>query len=430
MHRILIEYQDPIKLFYLFEKKKYTVLLHSASHHDKSYGRYSYIGIDSDISYRDITLEKFSQYFTQYKQNNKYLDMPPFQGGFIGYFSYDYYFFNKKLLKKSNIPFMYFRRYYSIISFDHLLKKSWIISNTINKCMKILLYITKNIDMKILNNDFFLSKKISSNFTRTQYIDNIKKAIQYIKKGDIFEVNISQKFSTSFSGDTYTIYRKLMKDNPSPFSAYINMNNNSTIISCSPERFLKIEDRNIECRPIKGTIKKTFLRKENILQIKKLKNSEKDIAENIMIVDLMRNDLSRSSEKNSIFVSKLCSLESYKNIYHLVSVINSKLKKNISPFECIKHCFPAGSITGAPKESAINIINTIEDYRREIYCGNIGYIGFNGSIDFSVAIRTLYIHNNNITFNSGGAITIQSDPLEEYWESYNKSKAIKYSLEH
>ena len=269
---------------------------------------------------------------------------------------------------------------------------------------------------------------LTSNFTEKEYSVAVDRAKEYILSGDIFEVNIAQRFSGSLiSGSSYDLYQKLRSANAAPFCAFSNIGNTS-ILSTSPERFLKLNQRNIETRPIKGTIARCSSQEDDVKNANQLINSAKDRAENVMIVDLMRNDLSKVSTLHSVKVQKLCGLESFRNVHHLVSVITAELSSNNDAISLLKSCFPGGSITGAPKIRAMEIIDEIEGVRRGPYCGSIGYISDNGCMDISILIRTVVQKGQSITLHSGGAITLDSNATIEYAESLTKAATLISTL--
>src|SRR5690606_22147538 len=246
--------------------------------------------------------------------------------------------------------------------------------------------------------------------------------------GDIFEACIAQCFHAPMPHLTpWQLYQRLRQFNPAPFAAYIHAGHYH-IASASPERFLKLQHRQVEARPIKGTRPRdTDFSKDQALA-NELLASEKDWAENVMIVDLLRNDLSRVCQDHSVQVPQLCGLESYVTVHHLVSVITGKLKNNHQIVDLLRATFPGGSITGAPKIRAMEIIGEIEQIVRGPYCGSVGYFGFDGHMDTSIAIRTFAIKDQTVTFHAGGAIVADSDPLAEYQETLDKAAALKRSL--
>jgi para-aminobenzoate synthetase component 1 len=249
----------------------------------------------------------------------------------------------------------------------------------------------------------------------------------YILAGDIFEANISQRFSADLLDRPFDLYRRLREINPATFSAYLAFDD-TILASASPERFLKLTHGQVETRPIKGTRPRGKTAQEDQAFANELMKSEKDHAENVMIVDLLRNDLSRVCEDHSVQVPQLCGLESYPAVHHLVSVVTGKLTSKLTAVDLLRATFPGGSITGAPKIRAMEIIAEIEPTRRGPYCGSIGYIGFNGDMDTSIAIRTYAIKNNKVTFQAGGAVVVDSDPVDEYEETLTKARALKKAL--
>ena len=260
----------------------------------------------------------------------------------------------------------------------------------------------------------------------------IGKAIKYIYDGDISQVNITHKFKCAKPErlKPWHLYRKLRKLNPSPFGAYLSINKNYKILSSSPERFLNLDSSGVvETRPIKGSQKRSNNNRSDKIYADELKKSQKDISENLMIVDLMRNDLSRVCEPGSIKVTDFCKLESFAEIHHLVSVIIGKLKKENHASDLLRVCFPGGSITGTPKVRAMQIINELESEPRGAYCGTVFWMGFDGALDSSITIRSIVINENEIIAQGGGAIVSDSTPHSEYEETMLKIHPLLKTLE-
>ncbi|MDH3974493.1 MAG: aminodeoxychorismate synthase component I [Deltaproteobacteria bacterium] len=266
--------------------------------------------------------------------------------------------------------------------------------------------------------------KVSSNFDRKAYLNEVEKIKKYIESGDIYQANLSHRFSASFEGTPFSLYRRFTSANPVPFSACLELPGLS-IISNSPERFLALRGNRIESRPIKGTISRSADKSEDILRKKALRESEKDRAEHIMIVDLVRNDLGRVCKYGTIKADSLMDIESYANLHHMVSTVSGEINEGIGPVDCIKAAFPGGSITGAPKVRAMEIIHEIEQCPRWIYTGSIGYIGFDGSMDLNIAIRTAFIKEGKVYFSTGGGIVADSIPESEYEETLLKGEIFK-----
>ena len=242
------------------------------------------------------------------------------------------------------------------------------------------------------------------------------------------KANISQRFQVSFKGNSWGLYRKLRRSNPAPFSAYLQFPE-VDVLSVSPELFLSLEARNVETRPIKGTRPSSEDPRMDEKFAAELADSEKDQAENIMIVDLMRNDLGKVCKVGSVEVGKLMKLERHPTVWHLVSIVKGVLEDDKDAIDLLRDCFPGGSITGAPKIRAMEIIEEIEPNRRGVYCGSIGYIGFDGNMKTSIAIRTLTVENGQIAFQSGGGIVFDSDPYSEYLETIDKARGITRTME-
>lgn len=267
------------------------------------------------------------------------------------------------------------------------------------------------------------TKGFRSNFTRDCYTDAIKQIKEYIASGDVYQVNMSQRFEMDFRGDTFSLFKSLYNINPAPFFAYINAGDHH-IISTSPERFLLQKGNQVETRPIKGTRPRGKTPGEDKKLGLELRQSKKDEAELSMIVDLLRNDLGKISMAGSVRVTEHKRLEAYQNVYHLVSVVESTLEKDRNSVDLINASFPGGSITGCPKIRAMEIIDELEPNRRHIYTGSIGYISFHDTMDLSIAIRTATVLNGKIIFSVGGGIVFDSDPEDEYDETLHKGRTL------
>jgi para-aminobenzoate synthetase component I len=266
-----------------------------------------------------------------------------------------------------------------------------------------------------------------SNFTQEEYEKVILKIREYIASGHVYQVNMSHRFDMAYSGDPFSLFMRLYKENPAPFFAFINAGDHQ-IVSTSPERFLTLKGNYVETRPIKGTKPRGKTKEEDDKFRSQLENSKKDEAELSMIVDLMRNDIGKVCEASSVRVKEHKRLETYENVYHLVSIVEGKLKRECDETDLLKATFPGGSITGCPKIRAMEIIDELEPNRRHVYTGSIGYISFHRGMDLSIAIRTATIHNNRIYFAFGGGVVYDSDPLDEYIETLHKGKTILETL--
>ncbi|MDZ4821800.1 MAG: anthranilate synthase component I family protein, partial [Planctomycetota bacterium] len=268
---------------------------------------------------------------------------------------------------------------------------------------------------------------ITSNFSSKGYLQAVQRAIQYIVDGDIFQVNLTQRLLHRATSDSIDLYLKLRKRNPATFAAYCDLGE-IQLLSASPERFLQVRSREVEARPIKGTRRRTARPEADLFAGDELLESEKDRAENVMIVDLLRNDLSRVCEADSVRVTELCKLETYEFVQHLVSVVQGKLATRFGPLDLLQAAFPGGSITGAPKVRAMEIIAELEPTARGAYCGSLAYIGFDGAMDSSILIRTIVAAKGWWQFSVGGGIVAQSDPARELEETWHKAEGLIRAL--
>jgi para-aminobenzoate synthetase component 1 len=266
-----------------------------------------------------------------------------------------------------------------------------------------------------------------SNFTRKMYREMVQAAREYIRNGDIYQVNLSQRFRAGFSGDPYDMYSVLRLECPAPFSAYLSFGD-MQVLSSSPERFFETDGHIVRTRPIKGTRPRGQNPAEDNRFRQELLSSPKDQAELVMIVDLLRNDLGKVCQIGSVEVETLFEEETYKNVFHLVSTIRGELAEGVDVTDLIRAVFPGGSITGAPKIRAMEIIEQLEPVKRGIYTGSIGYMGFDGRSDFNIVIRTLVCMHQELYYQVGGGIVWDSDPDAEYSETIDKGRSIQKTL--
>ncbi len=264
---------------------------------------------------------------------------------------------------------------------------------------------------------------LTSSYTKPEYVAAVNRIIQYLKEGDIYQANLSQRFETRFRGDAYALFLELYKQNPAPFFSFIHAGDHD-IVSTSPERFIKVSGTHIETRPIKGTISRGKTTAQDEQNSRLLTSSLKDDAELTMIVDLMRNDISRVARHESVKVVEHKRLEPYDNVFHLVSVVEGELLPGKTCVDLLKAVFPGGSITGCPKIRSMEIIDELESVRRHVYTGSIGYVSFHGTMDLSIAIRTATIKGDTLCFSVGGGIVYDSDPLQEFQETLDKGRTF------
>ncbi|WP_044874300.1 aminodeoxychorismate synthase component I [Pseudomonas sp. LFM046] len=276
---------------------------------------------------------------------------------------------------------------------------------------------------------FRLRAPFSANLQESQYRQAIERVQAYIQAGDCYQVNFTQRFQAPCEGDPWTAYQALRRACPTPFAGYQALAEGGAILSLSPERFIKVSQGQVETRPIKGTRPRGRTADEDRAQAEELLASRKDRAENLMIVDLLRNDLGRSCAIGSVRVPELFALESYPNVHHLVSAITGRLAADKDALDLITGSFPGGSITGAPKIRAMQIIDELEPTRRSIYCGSLLYLDVRGELDSSIAIRTVLVKDGQASCWGGGGIVADSDWQEEYKESITKVKVLMQTLE-
>jgi para-aminobenzoate synthetase component I len=370
----------------------------------------------------------------------------PFTGGAVGYFSYDLCHFIERLPSKAvddlQLPECCFGFYDLVLAFDHQENKAWIIStgfpeleekSRLKRAQERIEEIKNKLNAlsrkPVLreNTPAKIEIKLKGNFTHEDYVRAVEKARQYIIDGDIFEVNISQRFEAETTLSPYELYLRLRKINPAPFAAYLDFGE-VAVVSSSPERFLRLDGDRVETRPIKGTLRRGKTPEEDQANATELLSSLKDRAENMMIVDLERNDLGRVCQYGTVKVTELAILESYPTVFHLTSTVVGQLRPEVSRTNLLKATFPGGSITGAPKVRAMEIIDELEPTRRSIYTGNLGYLGFDGGMDLNIVIRTLLVKNGRAYFQVGGAVVYDSDPEAEYIETLDKGRALIKAL--
>lgn len=358
----------------------------------------------------------------------------PFAGGALGYFSYD---LGRRLEQLPSIaeddvqlPEMMIGIYDWAIVVDHREKTCHLVShgfcestntNWDGLCARFYTPHQAEVD----DNPFVVTSPVQSNLSEPAYKRAFSEIKAYISAGDCYQVNLAQRFSAKVQGGAWAMYKQLRQTSPAPFMAYMQMPLNGEqfqVLSNSPERFIQVSGKHVETRPIKGTRPRSSNPAQDLAYSKELLTSTKDKAENVMIVDLLRNDLSKSC--NQVRVTKLFQLQSFANVHHLVSIVVGKLKLGKTAVDVLHHSFPGGSITGAPKVRAMQIIEALEPHRRGIYCGAIGYIGFDGNMDSNIAIRTAVCSKNDLVFYAGGGIVADSDASKEYAETLDKASSL------
>ncbi len=391
--------------------------------------------------------------------------LPPFQGGVAGFMGYELgRCFERVPAAKHNefgLPLASLALYDVVLAWDHQSKNGWIISQGFPESSSI----AARLEQAKLRSATFLrrltsetyeqksTKEISlhsvhamahgltapqfetrlgggwlGNFDSAGYQKAVIQAREYIFAGDIFQTNLAQRLLCPARCDSKSLYQKLREVNSAPFAGYLDLGQ-SQIISASPERFLQVRDRWIETRPIKGTRRRTGDERLDQAAAVELKKSEKDRSENVMIVDLLRNDLSRVCEANSLKLTQLCDVEAYPYVLHLVSAIRAHLRPLASASELVAAMFPGGSITGAPKIRAMEIIAELEPTVRGPYCGSLGYFGSDGSMDWNILIRTLTASRGWWQFQVGGGIVADSQPEQEEEETWTKAAGLVAAID-
>ena len=373
------------------------------------------------------------------QQDNKI----PFVGGVLGYWAYDLAWQLEKLpqhhARDIDLPDMKLGLYVWAVIQDHQEKKCYLVMNpTIDPAYNFSsirnfcenqspesLFHDLNQFIKSANN-FFKINPIESNLNAMKYAKLFAAVQDFIKAGDCYQINLAQRFFSEYEGDSFLAYLHLRQQLPSPFSAFMQWSEGS-ILSFSPERFLQVRGNRIETKPIKGTIARGKTPEEDLQNADWLQNSEKNRAENVMIVDLLRNDLSKHATQ--VEVPHLCELQSFANVHHLVSTITGQLNPESNVIDLLRDAFPGGSITGAPKIRAMEIIEELEPHQRSIYCGSMGYISADGQMDTNIAIRTLVCDKRKIYCWGGGGIVADSIGEKEYEETLAKVSVILQNLQ-
>ncbi len=441
---------DSSLLFEKFADEPWAVYLDS-NQPDAIHGRFDIISARPNITITSInnqnTIQSYSgslsvpgdpfsvlkEYlpWQQQRENKNSLNLP-FVGGAIGYFSYDLGRSIETLPSMSeedlNLPDMKIGIYSWAIIVDHAKKKTLVVGDKTNLRMRrawddLVKYILDKSPLNNTRDEFKVLSSVQSNMTEASYAKAFEKIKTYIKEGDCYQVNLAQRFNANVQGNAWQAYCHLRSINPSPFSAYLNYAE-FQILSNSPERFLSVRDKIVHTKPIKGTRPRSSDTIEDDALLQELVSSKKDQAENVMIVDLLRNDISKNCALGSVKVPKLFDIESYPNVHHMVSTIVGKLRDNRSSIDLLRGCFPGGSITGAPKLRSMEIIEELEPHRRGIYCGAIGYISNNGNMDTNIAIRTILHKNQKMFFYAGGGIVYDSEVHSEYQETFDKAAAM------
>ena len=366
----------------------------------------------------------------------------PFIGGAVGYLGYDLGRFIERFPDQTAddllLPDLYLAFHDAVVAFDHLENRAYISSTGLGGTgaggrlseLREMLTGAPHPQEEVYPSDDARGERgvrVRSNFTHDEYLRAVEAAREYIMAGDIFQVNLSQRLEADMPLPPHELYRRLRRVNPAPFACYLNLDG-FAVVSASPERFLCLRGDIAQTRPIKGTRPRGRTPAEDEALARELTHSIKDRAENVMIVDLERNDLGRVCRYGTVRVSELLALESYPTVFHLTSTVEGQLRPSKRGIDLIRASFPGGSITGAPKVRAMEIIEELEPTKRAVYTGSIGYLGFDGDLDINIVIRTFIVKGGRAYFQVGGGIVYDSDPEREYQETLDKAKALIQAL--
>ena len=449
-----IPYADPVNLFGVVAGDAHAALLHGPG----ARGRYSFIGLEpfrvlgardgvATIDGAPVAGDPFGVLRTELARHPSAAlpGAPPFQGGAIGYLGYELARHLEDVPLPApdadDFPDMQLLLCDLVVAIDHFEQRALIISSghpeatpraRRARAAERLEHAARRLEgVTPLGPPAAPAgpPSITPDVTRAAYETAVRRVIDYILAGDVFQANISQRFVAELPQGLgpLDLFRRLEACNPAPFAAYLKLDD-VVVASSSPERFLRLEGDLVETQPIKGTRRRGSSPAEDDALAAELAASEKDRAENVMIVDLLRNDLSRVCRDDSVEVTELCAVERFATVMHLVSTVTARLRPGAGAVDLLAACFPGGSITGAPKIRAMEIIAELEATRRGPYCGAIGYLGFDGALDTSIVIRTFAIRGRRVTFQAGGGVVADSDPAAEYEETLAKSQALVAAL--
>lgn len=457
---ILVDMETPISVFKKVCPQENTYLLESVEG-GENLARFSFIGFDpyiiythkdgqgeiyekdQKISVQGNPLEVLEDLMKRFKAP-QIDNLPRFYGGAVGFFGYDMIRYIEDLPNKTEDDLKLFDSYFlitkTLLIFDHVKHTLKIVVNTrpgrdLNSAynqavaqIEKVIYLIENRDPRSKTPKPQIGiDGLKANMTREEYMLKVEQAKEYIKAGDIFQVVLSQRLQAPVSGDPFDIYRSLRNVNPAPYLYYLNFNG-TVLIGSSPEMLVRVEDGMVTSRPIAGTRPRGGNLKEDVTLAEDLLTDKKEQAEHVMLVDLGRNDLGRVCKFGSVEVTEFMAIEKYSHVMHIVSNVQGELAEGKNAFDVLKATFPAGTLTGAPKIRAMEIIEQLESKRRGAYGGAIGYFGFTGNVDTCITIRTLLVHDGQIYIQAGAGIVADSDPATEYQETMNKAKALISTL--
>ncbi|WP_068827203.1 aminodeoxychorismate synthase component I [Pseudomonas sp. BMS12] len=432
---------DPTEYFAVIRQAPDAVLL-DAGHPHAERGRYDLLSAWPQAVYEVQAGEDANGFFQRLRQGLAQLghgEAPagcelPFTGGLLGYLAYDFGRHLEALPQQAHddlqLPDARLGLYAWALISDHQRQTSQLVfhpSLELGERQRLIALFEVPADQATAA--FHLLEPFQADQDAGTYRQAIERIQAYISAGDCYQVNYAQRFQAPCAGDPWAAYLALRRACPTPFSGFQSLENGNAILSLSPERFLKVSQGRVETRPIKGTRARGITAHEDRKQAEELLSSAKDRAENLMIVDLLRNDLSRSCRIGSVRVPELFALESYPNVHHLVSAVTAELAPDKDALDLLAGSFPGGSITGAPKIRAMQIIDELEPTRRGLYCGSLLYLDVRGELDSSIAIRSLLVKDGRVSCWGGGGIVADSDWQAEYQESITKVKVLLKTLE-
>ncbi|MGH7519957.1 MAG: aminodeoxychorismate synthase component I [Gemmatimonadales bacterium] len=441
----LVPTPDPFGTCVRFSGLPHLLFLDSSAHGTPGGGRYSFLTADPVAVAR--TLDAARDLLRPHRRS-PLPGVPPFQGGIAGYLGYDWGAELERVARPAadrftpQIPDVLLALYDWVIAWDHLEEKGWLISTGITdgrgntgraaRAATRAAWVRERLAAPapaVHDHPAPVPAAPQSNFTRGEYESAVTRIRDYIAAGDVYQVNVAQRFHAPFVGSTLALYRRLRARNPAPFGAYLEFAG-AAVTSISPERFLRLDatTRAAEARPIKGTRPRGTTPAKDSALARELRESEKDRAENVMIVDVLRNDLGKVCRAGSVTVPKLFALESHPTVHHLVSTVTGVLADGQDAFDLLRAAFPGGSVTGAPKIRAMEIIAELERAPRGLYCGAIGYVSTTGAMDFNIPIRTIVLRDGVATFHAGAGIVWDSEPAAEYQETLAKARTLIEAL--
>jgi len=441
----------PINTFMRLADRPGLFFLDSALPHER-FGRYSFIGCEPSLTvsanqseitisrngssrtFQDDPFEALRAVIEECKNSSSQPGPDceiPFTGGLVGYLGYDLRHFVERLPRNARrdqrFPDMYFGFYDTVLCHDNA-RDEWHLCGEGATADVLRQAVEQAAPNRTAPEKPRILGEITSNFKKHEYLKAVRDVIEYIRAGDIFQANLSQRFECEVDYPPAAVYAQLREANPAPFAAYLDIGEGRRVISSSPERFLKVDGRRVETRPIKGTRPRLQDAEADAAMRRELLASEKDNAELAMIVDLERNDLGRVCEFGTVRVDEARTLETYATVHHLVATVSGTMRKGCGIADLLRAAFPGGSITGAPKIRAMEIIDEMEPTARSVYTGAIGWIGADGRADLNIAIRTLLTDGQRVTFQAGGGIVLDSEPEAEYQETLAKGRGIRRAL--